>query len=379
MKKTITLVLLSCLFIGICGILLFTFQNRKRINKEEPAASVEANSLTTAIETKEATLEEIESIPVVPPKQEITLLFSGDILLSDYILNNYEQHGISGVLSEAFIQEMNTADITMVNQEFPFSLRGSKAADKQYTFRVDPKKVILLKELGVDIVTLANNHTLDFGEEALLDTCSTLEEADIQYVGAGNNLDRAKQLETITVNDKIIGFLGASRVIPVPGWNATSNKPGVFTTYDPALLLEEIKKAKELCDVVIVYVHWGIEREELPQDYQRSLGMQYIDAGADLVIGSHPHVLQGIEYYEGKPIVYSLGNFLFGSSIPKTMLLKVTIDENEKLQMYVLPGTAVEGYTDNLLEEKAKEIYSYLEAISFGVSITENGEIIQKN
>ena len=97
----------------------------------------------------------------------------------------------------------------------------------------------------------------------------------------------------------------------------------MLATYDPTLLLEEIRKQKQENDYVFVMVHWGIERDERPQEYQRTLGKQYIDAGADLVIGSHPHVLQGVEYYKEKAIVYSLGNFIFGSSIPRTALLEV--------------------------------------------------------
>ena len=97
----------------------------------------------------------------------------------------------------------------------------------------------------------------------------------------------------------------------------------MLSTYDPGILLEEIRKGREDCDYLVVYIHWGIERNDMPEEYQRQIGKQCIDAGADLVIGSHPHVLQGIEYYNGKPIVYSLGNYVFGSSIPRTVLLNV--------------------------------------------------------
>ena len=97
-----------------------------------------------------------------------------------------------------------------------------------------------------------------------------------------------------------------SRKAPIPGYS---------TTYDPSILLNEIKAAQGQCDYLVVYVHGGIERNTQPEEYQRTLARQYIDAGADLVVGSHPHVLQGIEYYKGKPILYSLGNFVFGSVI----------------------------------------------------------------
>lgn len=142
-------------------------------------------------------------------------------------------------------------------------------------------------------MTLANNHAMDYGTDALLDTCDTLDKVGIRRVGAGKNLDEAKAPVILEAQGKKIGFLGASRVIPVASWNATSTKPGMLTTYDPKILVDEIKKLREQCDYLVVYVHWGIERSERPEDYQRSLGKQYIDAGADVVIGSHPHVLQG--------------------------------------------------------------------------------------
>ena len=124
-------------------------------------------------------------------------------------------------------------------------------------------------------------------------------------------------------------------------------------------------------------MHWGIERDEKPQEYQRTLGRQLIDAGADLVIGSHPHVLQGIEYYQGKPIVYSLGNFIFGSSIPKTALLRADVDlEQNQVNLSLVPGTSGAGFTKELTDPgKKAEFYLYMQEISFGVTIDENGVV----
>lgn len=194
-------------------------------------------------------------------------------------------------------------------------------------------------------------------------------------MGAGRNLEEAKQPAVLTAKGKKIGFLGASRVIPVASWNAAAAAPGLLTTYDPTLLLEEIRTLKETCDYVVVYVHWGIERSERPEAYQRSLGQQYIDAGADLVIGSHPHVLQGIEYYKGKPIVYSLGNFIFGSSIPKTALLQAEWDGRET-KLSLIPGVSSAGYTRMLqTQDETREFYEYMTGISYGVTVNENGQV----
>lgn len=306
----------------------------------------------------------------------VSLLFAGDIYLSEHVLNAYERGGgIEGVLDSGFLQTIEQADIFMANQEFPFSSRGTPETDKQFTFRLPEEKVSIMQEIGPDIVALANNHALDYGSEALSDTIRVLDEAGILHAGAGENLDEAKALKTIEAGGKTFGFLAASRVFPKGYWAAGPDHPGMLTAYDSTVLLEEIQKAKESCDFLTVYVHWGIERRTEPESYQRTLGQQYIDAGADLVIGSHPHVLQGIEYYKGKPIVYSLGNFIFGSSIPKTALLAAEWD-GETTRLSLIPGTSSAGYTRMLTDEKGKaEFYDYMTGLSFGAAVDENGRV----
>ena len=304
----------------------------------------------------------------------VRLVFAGDLLLSDHVLGAYgKTDTIESVVDSGFRQVIESSDVFMANEEFPFSSRGTAAEDKQFTFRLPPERVSIFEELGVDIVTLANNHALDYGTDALLDSCAALDEAGILHVGAGADLDEAKKPAFMDVRGRKVGFLGASRVIPVGSWNATASGPGMLTTYDPALLLEEIGRAREMCDYLVVYVHWGIERDERPQEYQRKLGQQYIDAGADLVIGSHPHVLQGLEYYKGKPIVYSLGNFIFGSSIPRTALLTVDWDGQDPV-LRLVPGTSSGGFTRAYTDEGDKNsFYQYITSISYGVNVGEGG------
>ena len=234
---------------------------------------------------------------------------------------------------------------TMVNQEFPFTERGTKAEDKQYTFRLPHDRLHIMNEMGIDIVTLANNHILDFGPHGITDSIAALKEAGIKYVGAGEDLEEAKKLEIIEVGGRKIGFLGTSRVYMATSWAAGEKHPGVFSTYDPTLPVEEIKKADELVDYLVVYVHWGVERETTPKEYQRVMGRQYIDAGADIVIGSHPHVLQPLEYYNDKPIMFSMGNFVFGSSIPSTELLKIEIHADDSMTVTEIPCTSSGGFT----------------------------------
>ncbi|MDF2872668.1 MAG: hypothetical protein K0R05_4243 [Anaerocolumna sp.] len=308
------------------------------------------------------------------PWKDITMLFTGDIYLSDVVVNAYKGKGIEAVVEKNLLSEMQGADITMSNQEFAFSTGGTAAEDKQYTFRVNPDYITSFQDMGIDIVTLANNHTMDFGLTALEDSFNTLKGAGIEYVGAGRNLSDARKIHYSESQGKTIAFLAASRVIPVYEWNATESKAGLLTTYDPTLLLEDIKTAKDNSDYVVVYLHWGIERAELPKDYQRSLAKQYIDAGADLVIGSHPHVLQGLEYYKGKPIVYSLGNYIFYSNIQRTAVLKITLDEDLNTKLQLLPAKAENAMT-KLLSDTAEisEFYKYMQSISFGVGFDDAG------
>ncbi len=170
--------------------------------------------------------------------------------------------------------------------------------------------------------------------------------------------------------------MGASRVTPDATWFASRYNAGVFSAYQPENFLSNVSKlaADDTCDTVIAYIHWGIERDEFPQDYQRTLARQLIDAGADIVIGAHPHVLQGIEYYKGRPIFYSLGNFIFGSSIPRTALLKVTWEGDEGPSFKLIPGSAAFGYTQMMSsDEKRQEFFRYMESISEGIVISDDG------
>ena len=264
----------------------------------------------------------------------------------------------------------------MTSEEFPFSTRGTPAPDKQFTFRVHPEKVKLMQEMGIDLVTLANNHALDYGRDAMLDTIDTLDHAGIRHVGAGKNLVEARKPDVVELNGRTFAFIGATRVYPEEDWAAGTDSAGMFSAYDGgAQLAEEVKAAKQQADYVIAYVHWGIEREETPNEVQKSIAHRLVDTGADLVVGAHPHVLQGIEYYQGVPIAYSLGNFVFGSSIPSTALLQADVDD-EGIRLRLIPGTSAAGYTRKLDDtEKIAAFYEKMSGLSSGVKIDADGYV----
>ncbi len=335
--------------------------------------------------TNEPTQKQDSSVEQESVKQEpvqTSLVFTGDVLLSDYVLSNYNSKGIDGVVAPMLREKMTKADFTVVNQEFPFSTRGVKAPDKQYTFRVDPKYVGIIKELGIDACGLANNHVLDFGKDALSDTFSTLQNAGLAYTGAGNNYGEASKLITFEKGGTKVGVLAASHVIPVVEWNVKNSRPGVFTAYDNVDICNEIKKAKETCDIVFVMIHWGTEHTDVLTDYQKPMAHAMIDAGADCIIGSHPHVVQGIEKYNDKMIFYSLGNYIFNQNIERTFALNATYEtypgSNEKNvspTFMLYPAKASGATTRDMTEQEAASLYNYLNSISTNVNIDAGGVV----
>lgn len=307
-----------------------------------------------------------------------TILFTGDVLFANAFQAGYDASGIEGVISKELLQELKAADILMINNEFPFSDRGAQMPDKQYTFRCSPSYVGALNEMGVDVVSLANNHTLDYGKEALSDTFAALDGAGILYGGAGENVERAEMVQTFEVNGRTYGFLAVSRVIPTGDWKVENSAPGLFSCYDDTRLLELIKEAKETCDFLAVYPHWGVEYQEYPESYQTQIAERCIDAGADVIVGSHTHCLQGAEFIDGKPVCYSLGNFVFGQNIDRSAILKVTVDASGNAAYQYLPTYAEGGVTYLAAGDRAAQICRYIDSISPQAAVASDGKLTQE-
>ena len=369
---------------GASVLLLLTFLvTRVILGGDAKETTAQEEKETDSIQEEAKSTERVETeiqteAQEVQEPEDTTLFFAGDACFAYTFEGKYTANGITGVVSDELLTEMQDADITMVNQEFAFSTGGTQAQDKQYTFRVDPKYVSAFEEMGVDIVTLANNHSLDYGTEALEDSFQTLDDAGIAYVGAGDSLERASRLEVFEVNGKKFGYLAATRVIPVGSWNIENNQPGLFCTYDDTMLLAAIEKAKTQCDFLTVYVHWGIERNTTPEAYQTSMAQEYIEAGADLVIGAHTHCLQGIQFFDGKPVYYSLGNYIFNATIDKTAAVKVVVDEDGAVSYQLLAASASDGKTYLLEGTEKQNLYTYMEGLSYGVSIDEDGFVTEQ-
>ena len=344
---------------------------------EEPVAEApEPEPEEPAEERPEPEPEEpAEERPEPEPEEpgSVLLAFAGDVMFSDPFLASYDKSGISAIADSEMLERMQNADLFVINEEFPFSLRGEAMEDKQFTFRADPKYVEIFQKMGVDIATVANNHALDFGRDAFLDTLDTLKSADITSIGGGYHLSEASAPAVQTIKGQTFAIFGATRVSPSATWYASDSQAGLFQTYDATLLNQKIAEAHAEYDHVIVFVHWGIEKNETPEDYQRSLAKGYIDAGADLVVGCHPHVLQGFEYYNGVPIVYSLGNYLFGNRDGDTVLLEASYDSEGAPSIQLVPCKRVGSVLSRI--QHPESLFQHLTELSFGVTVAEDGTL----
>ncbi len=393
-KRNLILLVIICIMsvLVLTGVLAYVYY-QQRTQENVPTASITPSpepAPTEAVTPAPSPLPQATATPIptpspapTEPPEPIILGFAGDVNFDEdsYPVKEYDKvgKGLPGVLSEDLIAEMNQADLMMLNNEFAYSTRGVEEQNKSYTFRADPKRVDILKEMGVDIVSLANNHTLDFGMEALLDTFTTLDNAGIPYAGAGDTMARAKAPVYLKAGDKTIAFVAASRVIFAMDWYATDTSPGMIGTYDPALFLEAIREADASADFVVAYVHWGVEYKHYPEKYQKTMARQYIEAGADAVIGCHPHVMQGLEFYEGKPIAYSLGNYWFNRSNKESGMLKIYIDPDDTLRVQILPVMNKNMKTYLLTEEADRRSYfDFMEKLSFDVDIDDNGFVTEE-
>ena len=311
------------------------------------------------------------------PPRPITLTFVGDIMLSEGVGKVAKQHGVP-YLFAGVKKQLTADDLTIGNLECAVSTRGARE-EKTYTFRADPALLPGLRKSGIEAVTLANNHALDFGRQALLDTLVNLRKAGIVSVGAGVDAEEAYRPALLTVGEQRVALLGASRVLPTDRWAAGEEQSGIASAYDPARLLEEIRRVRPNADLVVVYFHWGRERKLSPERYQRLLARQCIDAGADLIIGSHPHVPQGFEYYRGKLIVYSLGNFVFNTRTKSTMMVQTTFREGKLQSATAIPCTYA-AYRPRVATKAAlrRPLLAFLRKYSFGVTVGADGVLSEK-
>ncbi len=282
--------------------------------------------VTPAATTTAAATSTTAVVPTTQPDLTWTLLAGGDVLM--------DRSEAAGVDPFAGIEpSLASADIAVVNVEMVISERG-EPADKKYVFRAPPSAAERIAAAGVDVASLANNHAMDYGPDALVDTVDLLEANGVIALGAGATSSDAYGHQVIEVRPGVrVAFVGASMVVPL-GVPASQTRPGIASAYQRDRVLANVRVAAEEADVVIAVVHWGIERMTCPEGRQRDLAFELLRNGADAVIGHHPHVLQPVVFDDGRLVAYSLGNFVwhYRSGITgDTGVLQIDFDGTEML------------------------------------------------
>jgi len=201
-------------------------------------------------------------------------------------------------------------DLTIVNLECAASELGKRLA-KKFTFNCDLDALPVMHAAGVEVANLGNNHSGDWGEDALVDTGINVEAAGMAAVGTGANAAEAHEPAIFEINGWTVAVLGFGGVVPAADWIATEDDPGMADGDTIETMVAAVEAADEMADLVFVSIHWGVELDTKPrpEDIERAEAM--IDAGADGIFGHHPHRLQPLDFYEGKPIAWSLGNFVW--------------------------------------------------------------------
>jgi poly-gamma-glutamate synthesis protein (capsule biosynthesis protein) len=293
-------------------------------------------------------------------KREVQISIAGDILLDRGVGSAIEQSG-AAYPYDAVAGIFKADDVTIANLECPLTVADSRAMKPQrFIFKADPSNAEYLKSSGFDVLTLANNHTMDYLSNGLADTMQALENAGVLYAGAGLSKEEIKPC-FIEKNGVRIGVLSYSS-LPPEGF--VYNGKNATVAYARAGFLDDMRndiaQASEQCDFLIVYFHWGTEYRHDVDEQQIEIAHAAVDSGASAVIGAHPHVLQGKEIYKGAPIYYSIGNFIFDRQIPnktdEAVILQLTVGKTGITAMDELPIIIVDCQPHIADEQKAAQI-----------------------
>ncbi len=305
------------------------------------------------------------------PGQDVTLIAVGDIMLGRYISRIMKTYG-SDLPFQEISPSLQGADIAFGNLEAVISPDNIAPVypHKPYNFHSSDHAANALRKAGFTVLTLANNHAMDYGSDQLMKTIALLRENGIHSFGAGRDIGEARKPALITVRNIRFCFLGYG-VAHSGSVYADKQRSGIAP-----IRLDYIKKdimaLRSQVDVLVVSLHWGIEYEDKPTEQQRAAAHQIIDWGADIILGHHPHVMQGLEFYKGKIIVYSLGNFIFdqkGKGTDRSFMLACKFRRNVLYSADIVPLDRFKYYFPKIAQgEERNHILSHLAAISLPIN-----------
>ena len=326
-------------------------------------------SINNCFKKRCCAIEEIIDFPVKFPSLVTILGFAGDVVIEEFVKNSIKKHGAEYTFRQVK-DILETPDVMSVNLEFVVSNRGEKQP-KRFTFRANEEQFRIITDSPIDYVSCANNHTMDYGQVALLDTIKYLDKHGIYHSGIGININKAFKPTNIT---KGSNFLSYFSICYVPTYNdgedlmevfkATKEEPGI-AFYDKKRLSKLFKTEKEKRGINIIQYHTGQEYSFKPTKKHKYHAKQLIDMGADAVICHHPHVINGVEIYKGKIIAYSLGDFLFDiqkENADEGIVLFLFVKQNQILSWAFYPtfchygAVLIDRPRTNLVEKKFIEL-----------------------
>jgi poly-gamma-glutamate synthesis protein (capsule biosynthesis protein) len=301
-------------------------------------------------------------------KGTFTIAFAGDVHFEGAIAQHLyaDPAGVFGEMAPI----LRRADLAVANLETAITEAGD-AQTKQYVFRAPASAFDALRAAGIDVVTNANNHGLDYGQRGFVDTLAAEQATGFPVIGSGADEDAAYAPYLRTLHGWKVAVLGASQVIApelVKDWTAGPDHPGMASAYRVDRLVQAVRAAHRRADVVVVYLHWGEEGNPCPTDRQRTLARQLVAAGADVVVGSHAHVVQGAGRLGKGFVAYGLGNFLFyaGGSGPttRTSVLTLTLRGRHVIGVERTPARLAGGWTTPLTGAAAEREVARQEALA---------------
>jgi hypothetical protein len=320
--------------------------------------------------------------------QNFSILFVGDILLANEAERQIHNKGVDYPFWK-IKEELLKYDFIVANLESPITERGIPVTKKPYIFRIKPEDAVCLKDLKIDAVSIANNHLMDYSVPGMEDTITTLDGLNIRHTGGGKDLSEARRPALLKYRDTNIVILSYCNRPPAD-YYASDSGPGI-APLDTQMIKDDIQAFKLKDNIVVISLHWGIEQTHVPQKDQVDTAHSIIDAGADAVIGHHPHWPQGIEIYKNRPIVYSLGNFIngyinpierdniavglyySGSTLERIRVVPLAGRNRQiKFQPYILTGWQANGFLGLIrgLSQKFKTVitikngYGYIDPVS---------------
>lgn len=307
--------------------------------------------------------------------------FAGDVMIGRLVNETIQQRGYSYPWGNT-ISLLKKPDITLINLETTLTTQ-TLAVPKVFNFKASPSSVKTLQEANIDIVNLANNHVLDFGQKGLLETIDVLDSANIKHIGAGKNIQETQQPVILKKNTISIGFIGYTDNEPT--WLATATNPG--TNYikvgDSEKIKDSITKLRDTVDIIILSIHWGPNMREKPSQEFVHFAHEMIDMGIDIIHGHSAHIFQGVEIYKNKLILYDTGDFVDDYVVDpllpndQSFFFEVTVDKDGPAHVQLTPViirdmqvNIAEGNTKTTIIKKMQQL-----SAQFGTHINDDGTI----